>query len=61
MPTIQINTYDKPVAFVINARDRSVAPLTLRLLQSRAAQARADIAAGNLVNDKSFFDCFASV
>jgi prevent-host-death family protein len=54
---IQINKNGKPVAMVISAEDyESIEALKLRLLQSRAMQARADIAAGHLVDGESFFE-----
>jgi prevent-host-death family protein len=54
---IQINKNGKPVAVVISAEEyESIEALKLRLLQSRAAQAKADIEAGNLVDGESFFD-----
>lgn len=54
---IQINKNGKPVAVVISAEEfESIEALKLRLLQSRAAQANADIATGNLVDGESFFD-----
>ncbi len=54
---IQINKNGKPVAVVISAEEyESIETLKLRLLQARAIQAKADIAAGNLVDGESFFD-----
>ncbi len=54
---IQINKNGKPVAVVISADEyESIEALKLRLLQSRAIQAKADIEAGNLVDGNSFFD-----
>lgn len=54
---IQINKNGKPVAVVISTEEyASIEALKLRLLQSRAEQARADIAAGNLVDGEAFFD-----
>jgi prevent-host-death family protein len=54
---IQINKNGKPVAVVISTEEyASMEALKLRLLQSRAEQARADIAAGNLVDGEAFFD-----
>jgi prevent-host-death family protein len=53
---IQINKNGKPVAVVISAEEyESIEALKLRLLQSRAAHANADIAAGNLVDGEAFF------
>ena len=54
---VHINKNGKPVAVVISAEEyAAIEALKLRLLQSRAMQARADIAAGNLVDGESFFD-----
>jgi prevent-host-death family protein len=54
---IQINKNGKPVAVVISMDEyESIEALKLRLLQSRAAQAKADIEAGNIVDGDSFFD-----
>ncbi len=54
---IQINKNGKPVAVVISAEEyESIEALKLRLLQSRAMQAKADIEAGNLIDGESFFD-----
>lgn len=54
---VQINKNGKPVAVVISAEEYAeIEAIKLRLLQSRAAQARVDIAAGNLVDGESFFD-----
>ncbi len=53
---VQINKNGKPVAVVISAEEyESIEALKLRLLQSRAAQANDDIAAGNLVDGEAFF------
>ena len=53
---VQINKNGKPVAVVISAEEyESIETLKLRLLQSRAAQANVDIAAGNLVDGEAFF------
>ena len=53
---IQINKNGKPVAVVISMDEyESIEALKLRLLQSRTAQAKADIAAGNLVDGETFF------
>ncbi len=53
---IQINKNGKPVAVVISAEEyESIEALKLRLLQSRASQAHADIAAGNLIDGDAFF------
>ena len=54
---IQINKNGKPVAVVISAEEyQSIEALKLRLLQSRAVQGNADIAAGNLIDGEAFFD-----
>ncbi len=54
---VQIKKNGKPVVVVISAEEyESIEALKLRLLQSRAVQANADIAAGNLIDGESFFD-----
>ena len=54
---VQINKNGKPVAVMISADEyRHIEALKLQVLQSRAAQARADIATGNLVDGDTFFD-----
>ncbi len=54
---IQINKNGKPVAVVISMDEyESIETLKLRLLQSRAAQARTDIEAGNTVDGDTFYD-----
>lgn len=54
---IQINKNGKPVAVVISMDEyESIEALKLRLLQSRAAQAKVDIKANNTVDSNSFFD-----
>lgn len=54
---VQINKNGKPVAVVISAEEyESIEALKLRLLQSRATQAKADIKSGNLVDGEIFFD-----
>ena len=54
---IQINKNGKPVAVVISIDEyESIEALKLRLLQSRASQARADIAIGNTVDGDKFYD-----
>jgi prevent-host-death family protein len=54
---IQINKNGKPVAVVISADEyQSIEALKLQLLQARAAQANADIRAGNLIDGDTFFD-----
>jgi len=53
---IQINKNGKPVAVVISMEEyESLEELKLRLLQSRVAQAKIDIAADNLVDGETFF------
>ena len=53
---IQINRNGKPVAVVISAEEyESIEALKLQLLQSRAAQAKVEIAAGNLIDGEAFF------
>ena len=54
---IQINKNGKPVAVVISVDEyETIEALKLQLLRTRAAQARADIAAGNLIDGDTFFD-----
>ena len=54
---VQINKNGKPVAVVISMEEyESIEALKLRLLQSRVAQAKADIEAGKTVDGESFFD-----
>ena len=54
---IQINKNGKAVAVVISTEEyANIEALKLRLLQARAAQAKADIVAGNLVDGETFFD-----
>ena len=54
---IQINKNGKPVAVVISTEEYArIEVLKLRLLQSRAVQASADIAADNLADGELFFD-----
>lgn len=54
---VQINRNGKPVAVVISMDEyESIEALKLRLLQSRALQAKADIEAGNTVDGESFFN-----
>jgi len=54
---VQISKNGKPVAVVISAEEYAeIEAMKLRLLQSRAVQARADITAGNLIDGESFFD-----
>ena len=57
---IQINKNGKPVAVVISVDEyQSIEMLKLRWLQSRAAQANADIKADNLLDGESFFNALA--
>jgi prevent-host-death family protein len=54
---VQINKNGKPVAVVISMDEyENIEALKLRYLQSRAAQAKVDIEAGNLTNGDVFFD-----
>lgn len=54
---LQINKNGKPVAVILSMEEyESIEALKLRLLQLRAAQAKTDIAAGNLVDGDAFFD-----
>lgn len=54
---IQINKNGKPVAVVISMDEyERIEALKLRLLQSRAIQAKADIEAGNTIDGESFFN-----
>jgi prevent-host-death family protein len=54
---VQINKNGKPVAVVISMEEyESIEALKLRLLQSRVAQAKADIEAGKTIDGESFFD-----
>ncbi|HGN0870254.1 TPA: type II toxin-antitoxin system Phd/YefM family antitoxin [Providencia alcalifaciens] len=54
---IQINRNGKPVAVVMSAEDyQNFEAMKLQLLQARAAQAKADIAAGDLIDGEAFFD-----
>ncbi len=54
-------TDGKPVAVIISMDEQeSNEALKLRLLQSRASQARLDIEAGNTVDGNSFFDALES-
>jgi len=53
---IQINKNGKPVAVVISMDEyENIEALKLRLLQSRAAQAKVDIKAGKTADGDSFF------
>lgn len=54
---VQINKNGKPVAVVISMDEyENLEALKLRLLQSRVAQARADIEAGAAIDGESFFE-----
>lgn len=54
---VQISKNGKPVAVVISAAEYAdIEAMKLQSLQSRAVQARADIAAGKLIDGESFFD-----
>ena len=54
---VQINKNGKPVAVVISMDEyEAMEALKLRLLQSRAIQAKADIKAGNTIDGESFFN-----
>ncbi len=54
---IQINKNGKPVAVVISMDEyENIEALKLRYLQSRAAQAKVDIEAGNITDGDAFFD-----
>lgn len=58
---VQINKNGKPVAVVISMDDyESIEALKLRLLQSRAIKAKADIEAGKTIDGESFFDALES-
>jgi len=53
---VQINKNGKPVAVVISMDEyETMEALKLRLLQSRAVQAKADIKAGNTIDGEAFF------
>ena len=54
---VQINKSGKPVAVVISMDEcASIEALSLRLLQARAAQIKAEMAAGTLVDGDGFLD-----
>lgn len=58
---VQINKNGKPVAVVISMDEyECIETLKLRLLQLRAAKAKADIEAGNTIDGESFLDALAS-
>ena len=58
---VQISKNGKPVAVVISSEEyASIELLKLHLLQSKAAQAMADIKMGNLVEGDTFFDELAA-
>ena len=54
---VQISKNGKPVAVVMSADEyENIEALKLRMLQLRATQAKADIAAGKWVDGDAFFD-----
>ena len=54
---VQINKNGKPVVVVMSMDEyESIEALKLRLLQSRAIQAKADIEAGNTIDREPFID-----
>lgn len=54
---IQIQKNGKPVAVVVSMEEyEGMEALKLKLLQTRAAQARADIDTGNTLDGESFFE-----
>ncbi len=54
---VQINKNGKPVVVVISMDEyEHIEMLKLQILQSRAAQAKVDIEAGNTIDGDSFFD-----
>ena len=54
---VQINKNGKPVVVVISMDEyENIEALKLQILQSRAAQAKMDIEAGNTIDGGSFFD-----
>ncbi|MCK5662598.1 MAG: type II toxin-antitoxin system Phd/YefM family antitoxin [Thiotrichaceae bacterium] len=58
---VQINKNGKPVVVVISMDEyEKTELLKLRYLQSRAAQAKSDIEAGNLTDGDGFFDALES-
>lgn len=58
---VQINKNGKPVAVVISMDEyEGIEALKVRLLQSRALQAKSDIEAGNTVDGETFFDALES-
>ncbi len=58
---VQINKNGKPVVVVISMDEyEKTESLKLRYLQSRAAQAKNDIEAGNLTDGDGFFDALES-
>ena len=53
---VQINKNGKPVVVVISMDEyENIETLKLQFLQSRAAQAKVDIEAGNTIDGESFF------
>jgi len=58
---VQINKNGKPVAVVISMDEyEGIEALKVRLLQSKAVQAKSDIEAGNTVDGETFFDALES-
>jgi prevent-host-death family protein len=58
---IQINKNGKPIAVVMSMEDyEGFEAMKLSLLQARAAQAKADIAAGKSLEGDAFFDALES-
>lgn len=54
---VQINKNGKPIAVVVSMEEyEGIEALKLRLLQSRALQAKSDIEAGNTIDGEAFFD-----
>ena len=58
---VQINRNGKPVAVIISMDEyESIDALKLRLLQSRAVQAKSDIEAGNTIDGELLFNLLTS-
>ena len=53
---VQINKNGKPVVVISMDEYENIEALRLQFLQSRAAQAKVDIEAGNTMDGDSFFD-----
>jgi PHD/YefM family antitoxin component YafN of YafNO toxin-antitoxin module len=54
---VQINNDDKAVAFVVGAEDyQCIERMKMELLKARAAQAKVDIKADNLIDGDTFMD-----